>query len=82
MLFQSDNQPGAVHTMTYWESKNSEGRAVEHRINPQGFRGAVVAPEKPADTFRIACVGDSFTFGAGSEEDQTWPYHLQQFLAR
>ncbi|MCZ7586333.1 MAG: SGNH/GDSL hydrolase family protein [Deltaproteobacteria bacterium] len=34
-----------------------------------------------ADALKILCVGDSFTFGLGVEEDETYPVYLQNFLA-
>jgi len=41
------------------------------RINPQGFRGALPAPGKPA-VHRILFLGDSNTFGYGVEEEQRY----------
>lgn len=50
------------------------------KINNLGFRGADMAAEK-GDRFRILAVGDSFTFGWGVEDDETYPYLLQALLA-
>lgn len=47
-------------------------------INSDGFRGPELAP-RGADLLRIAAVGDSCTFGAGSEE-LTYPAILQELL--
>ena len=38
------------------------------RINARGFRGPEITGRKPDAGFRIACLGDSTTFGIWSEE--------------
>jgi lysophospholipase L1-like esterase len=43
--------------------------------NADGFRGADIGP-KDAGTIRIACVGDSWTFGMPVDQDQTYPARL------
>lgn len=43
------------------------------RTNSRGFRGArEVADALPAGTRRYVCSGDSFTFGQGVRDDETW----------
>jgi len=49
-------------------------------IDALGYRGpAWTAPKRPGER-RIACLGDSFTFGWGVEDDETWPRQLQGLL--
>lgn len=50
--------------------------------NPLGYRGAAVAIPKPADTYRIAVLGDSTVFGLGVGAADSFPAQLQQQLAR
>lgn len=57
------------------------GRFYEVRINEHGMRGRPVERNKPAGTFRIAVVGDSYIFGAGVEESATLPMQLEARLA-
>ena len=49
-------------------------------INSRGYRGDEFAAEKD-DTFRILVIGDSFTFGWGVDDHETYAYRLQQLLA-
>ena len=42
------------------------------RINRYGFRGKDFAMPKPAGLTRVLAVGDSFTFGVGSPDDQIY----------
>lgn len=72
--------PGGQEWVHYKDSPDGPLRVVTMNVNGQGFRGPEVALEKPADTFRIACLGDSHTFGHGVEDDETWPAHLQRLL--
>jgi len=48
------------------------------RINSLGFRGREWHVEKAPTTKRILAIGDSFTFGMGVEQDQTWPALLEK----
>src|SRR5579863_2337052 len=48
------------------------------RINNAGLRGPDFAVQKPADTFRIICVGESSTFGFFDRDEFTYPAQLQQ----
>lgn len=56
---------------------------VDVRTNSCGMRGADIPIEKSPSTFRVAFLGDSFTFGWGVEEDKSFPSVtgaiLQQF---
>src|SRR5579864_579576 len=48
-------------------------------INDAGFRSDAFAP-KAAGTIRVACVGDSWTFGMNVNQDQTYPARLAAWL--
>lgn len=76
-----ENNPGAMKTLTYREHADGPARVLEMRVNEQGFRGPVVARERTPGTLRVACLGDSHTFGEGVVADQTWPAHLARELA-
>ncbi len=43
------------------------------RINRLGYRGPDPAPDKPPRTFRVACLGDSTTFGWMVREEEAYP---------
>lgn len=62
-------------------SDTDEHGAVFHvRINNHGFRGRDYTDQKPTDVLRVACLGDSSTFGYGNREDQTYPMYLENEL--
>ncbi|MBI4806885.1 MAG: SGNH/GDSL hydrolase family protein [Desulfovibrio sp.] len=49
----------------------------------QGTRGLVpFTAKKPEGTLRVLCVGDSFTFGYGVDDEDTYPELLRQELGR
>jgi lysophospholipase L1-like esterase len=52
------------------------------RINNHGFRGPDLSIEKRAGSFRIACLGDSTTFGWSVGDDETYPAQLQAALKK
>jgi hypothetical protein len=52
------------------------------RVNNIGFRGRDLSVAKPAGTYRILMLGDSFTMGKGVEDDQTFSFVLEQSLGQ
>jgi hypothetical protein len=50
------------------------------RTNRCGMRGGDISIVKPANTFRIAVIGDSFTFGWGVEEHETFVAEMERTL--
>jgi hypothetical protein len=67
---------------------NVQGRhAIPHTfdvtvsINPQRFRGRThTRVNSETGTIRIAVLGDSFTFGWGANDDETYPAQLERIL--
>jgi lysophospholipase L1-like esterase len=53
-----------------------------YRINKDGIRDEDYARIKPANTYRIAAVGDSCTFGMAVDLKDTWPKQLEKELQR
>ncbi len=54
---------------------------VSYTTSAQRFRGAkVFAPFPDSRTMRVAVIGDSFTFGWGANDDQTYPSQLELLL--
>ncbi|HET7290012.1 MAG TPA: SGNH/GDSL hydrolase family protein [Thermodesulfobacteriota bacterium] len=53
---------------------------VSVRINNMGFRGRDVGEKKDPGAYRIVMLGDSFTFGAGVGDDQTFSSVLEKIL--
>jgi hypothetical protein len=51
-------------------------------IDSLGFRGADFPRVKPADQLRVLVVGDSYVYGDFVEENQTFPFQLEERLRR
>ena len=49
-------------------------------LNDEGFRSAAFTPVKRAGALRIACIGDSWTFGMNVNQDRTYPARLGVLL--
>jgi len=49
-------------------------------LNTQGYRYAEVPAAKPPSTVRIACIGDSWTFGMNVDQDRSYPARLDARL--
>lgn len=54
---------------------------VDHNTNSYGFRGHEFSEIKPRNTFRIAFLGDSFTFGEGVRDTDTYAERTSMLLA-
>ena len=65
---------------------NSVGEYMQHfgpfkvTVNSLGFRGPERSVKKPPGVFRIVCVGGSNVYGAGLNDDKTWPAQLESQL--
>jgi hypothetical protein len=77
------NEPGRItfrydgNPRGYFDAQNE----VHHDVNPAGFRGPAFTP-KPADSFRLVFLGDSFTFGEGVHNHDTYPEVTARLLRR
>ena len=49
-------------------------------INSLGIRNGEISPEKETGTYRILCLGNSVTFGYGTENDKTYVRVLETLL--
>jgi lysophospholipase L1-like esterase len=67
---------------TVWRFRHPEYE-VTYAINADGFRDANVRPAtKPRGQTRILLLGDSFTFGYGSDYEAIWPVLAERELLR
>lgn len=53
--------------------------AIRFAINDKALRGREVAYER-SGADRVLAIGDSFTFGVGANDDETWPAALEREL--
>jgi len=66
-----------------WRHKpDFEGRwdGTWYETNSLGLRGAALDVSLAPEEFRVACLGDSCTFGKGVVEDHCWPRQLEHML--
>ena len=70
--------PGGCRTMVFRDVRGGPERRVEHHVNSRGLRGPELSAAALAQAFRISCVGDSFTYGHGVGDDETWPRALDR----
>ena len=64
---------------TSWRYRTTEFDT-QVAFNVHGFRNIERPLEKPAGTFRILCLGDSFTLGAEVAMEDSYAYILEQLL--
>jgi hypothetical protein len=57
-------------------------RVVRVATNADGLRGPGLPSAKAPGTRRLLALGDSFTFGAAVEQEEAWPWRLQELLNR
>ncbi|HEV8335923.1 MAG TPA: SGNH/GDSL hydrolase family protein [Candidatus Polarisedimenticolia bacterium] len=76
-LYRPSRVPGLSYEMIPGRNGTFEGMQV--RTNRLGFRGPDPRPRDP-DLFRIVALGDSFTFGFGVREEETYPAVLERIL--
>jgi lysophospholipase L1-like esterase len=71
-------KPGAVSSYDGYFLKVPE---VTLEVNELGFRGPAYPRAKPYATYRIALLGDSYTYGVGVEENETSALRLEPLLS-
>jgi hypothetical protein len=76
-LYRPSSVAGLSYEMVPGRDGTFEGMQV--RTNSLGMRGAEPAAPDPS-LFRVAVLGDSFTFGFGVKEEETYPAVLQRIL--
>jgi len=70
------NLPSREITFVYDSDERGTFRpdlSVTHTTNPKGFRGPDFSLDKPPAVIRFVFLGDSFTFGEGVRDSDTYP---------
>jgi hypothetical protein len=75
-----ENDPGALFVTRARASRGAPEVELVATVNADGFRGPLVGRERRPGTLRVACLGDSHTFGHGSADGETWPDELRALL--
>lgn len=57
-----------------------EHTGVQISVNSHGMRDREYDAQKPAGSLRIMAIGDSWTFGVGMNNQDTWPKRLEALL--
>jgi hypothetical protein len=73
-------KPGAHDRIDYPALDGYSARSVDYAINEDGFRDEMFVRPKSNSTYRIAVMGDSFTFGIGVPPERTFPKVMQERL--
>lgn len=79
-LYSADAAVGYAPTPGFTGAFRREEFEHAVTIGRSGLRGEEPRPRRP-ETYRIVCLGDSFTFGLGVRDDETYPRLLEQRLA-
>lgn len=74
-------KPNASGRVLYPGFDGEPDRWVEYAISPDGFRDRRFELMKPPGALRIACLGDSVTYGTGVAAEDTLPKALERALA-
>ncbi|MBF0194151.1 MAG: SGNH/GDSL hydrolase family protein, partial [Magnetococcales bacterium] len=79
-----DNHPKSWWTLRpdFKGSIEREAKTVEYNINSQGIRAPNNLPEKSDDRESVFIIGDSFTFGWGVNEEETFARVLDNKLKK
>ncbi len=73
--------PGASGEVVYPAYSGHPERRVRYEISSQRLRDREFEVPKPEGVLRIACLGDSVTYGTGVALEDTFPKQLEKLLA-
>ncbi|HOO56953.1 MAG TPA: SGNH/GDSL hydrolase family protein [bacterium] len=74
-------KPGATaKPFIYLDRKNNVRKYFNVNVNSLGLRGPETTMEKPSGTLRVITLGDSWTFGEGVDDDDTYSAGLEKLL--
>lgn len=62
------------------EIYNTNEFSMDAKISSQGIRDEIILSSKPKDTIRILALGDSFTYGWGVKQEDSWPEVVERQL--
>lgn len=71
---------GVAGKVLYPAFGNVPDRTVRYEISPQRLRDRVYEVPRPPDVLRLACLGDSDTYGTGLDVEDSWPKQLEAKL--
>lgn len=80
-LYSADPAVGYVPTPGFTGTFVRDEYAHGVTIGNSGLRGADPRPRRP-ETYRIVCLGDSFTWGLGVGDAEAYPHLLEQRLSQ
>lgn len=75
-------RPNSITINRPWPASKEREFQFEFKTNSLGFRDIERSFTKPQGVFRILALGDSFTAGAGSRYEGTYPYQLEGLFKR
>jgi hypothetical protein len=78
-MYSTDDDIGYVLTSSFEGKWRGPEFLVSVRINETGLRGKDLRALKK-NSFRILCLGDSFTFGTGTNDDDAYPAEMERLL--
>jgi hypothetical protein len=77
-----DRIPGAFEPGQHL-TETPHPKLIHHvSINSLGYRGPEINRKKPPGVVRILCLGDSGTYGHYVNDNETFPFYLQQMFVR
>lgn len=90
-LPKKDTSKEFTHSQIYWvQPANQHLEGLSHKetggtfrvsTDANGLRAPLHPQEKPEGAFRVMTLGCSTTFGWGVNDEETYPYQLEQMLA-
>jgi lysophospholipase L1-like esterase len=81
-LHQASSVPGLEYELVPSAAVEMPEDGVRVHTNALGLRGPEIERAKAPGVVRVAAIGDSFTFGHGVADEETYPFQLERALNR